>query len=350
MKCITCQNIAQCPHLIGFMGIFDKERVKDECSDWSPCSFRSQETRDSLVNLLGEYGVMQFAFEGRLKLEGEEVEHVDLGAMLHPDITFAEREHQLRFETDEAGNTVSDEVCEKRPRPAITLRKYAHGLGLTHGQSVGMTIDQIIKYILSTEIEKGLLVREKKPKKGPELAQKETEMAEGKRILLPRRREPEAPATVSEPAKGPEVAAARPTGAKIGRPPSRPRAEAVNQSEPHVVSAPMQASSNGDLAAELSKFLLPEIQVRVAEVVEAKLAETVNRVVSALAQEIQKGVENLQTSQASESEKVLCGITALHDLMATNGVIQWVDPESNEKSPLELLLPENKTVMIYVPE
>jgi hypothetical protein len=215
-----------------------------------------------------------------------------------------------------------------------------------------MTVEQIIKYLMSTEAEQGLVVKEKKSsaKKGPEMVQQENTMAEGKRILLPRRREEssaQAPAqeAAAEPAKGPEMA--RPQiGAKIGRPPSRPKVEV--QAE----EAPVQPSAapSGDLAAELAKFLLPEIQVRVAEVVEAKLAETVNRVVAALTKEINKATSAVADSQAKETERTLNGITALHDLMAVNGLIQWVDQDSGDKSPLDPLLPENKNISIYIQE
>lgn len=277
------------------------------------------------------------------------MEHIDFKSMLRPGITFAEREHQLRYETDEHGNILPDDVCGKRPRSALQLRKYAQELGLTQGQSLGMTVEQVIKFLMSTEAEQGLVVKEKKSaKKGPELAQEEKPMAEGKRILLPRKRS-EAPAQApaqEEAAKGPEmVASARPQlTSKIGRPPSRPKVEAQEE-------APTQAMApTGDLSAELAKFLLPEIQVRVAEVVEAKLAETVNRIVASLTKEVQKAVESVADNQSKESGKVLDGLTAIHDLMAVNGLIQWVDQDTGDKSPLDPLLPEGKNITIYIQE
>jgi hypothetical protein len=297
---------------------------------------------------MGEVGTLRNIFSGHFVAVEGDMEHIDFKAILRPDIPWAEREGQLRYETDEAGNVLPDDVCGKRPRTALSLRKYASDLGLTQGQALGMTIDQIIKYIMNTEAELGFLVKEKKSaKKGPELAQEEKKMAEGKRILLPRKREaaPEQAAPVEAPAKGPEMVARPQVTSKVGRPPRREAPAPQPQAECETTSR-----GGSDLAAELVKFLLPEIQVRVGEVLEAKLAETVNRIVASVTKEVQKAADGMDAHQTKEAERILGGITALHDLMAVNGLIQWVDPDAGTKTPLEPLLPDSKTIMIYVPE
>ena len=325
-NCLHCANILACPMLSDAKGTFVLERVireKDqrECDDFQLINSMQNEVRKGLVVVQGEDSTLRILHKvGTIIKEDEEGSNEmmedmpDFAGMLVEGMMSADREEQLRYETDEHGNVIPEDLGNgetmKRPRPTYQLRKFAcdpEGY-IQLDQSAGMfqTQDWLIKHILKIEIDNGLINRSKRTKTmAPKLEaepQEKENMAAGRKVLTRRgakagaEKGPKPP--VKTEAKGPKAGGVG--GAKVGKPPKRSVAPQSGGKAP---------TSLPDAPVFDTEALMGEIQI--------KVGETVSRIVEEKSAELSEQI-------AEAFSKLMDGITIFHDFMCqTAGTMQY---------------------------
>lgn len=340
--CINCANILGCPMLSDAKGTFVPERVITTknyrgCRDWAPINSMQREVRKSLVGIQGDNALRILHRVGTIINSDEEganemmEDMPDFAGMLRQGMMSADREEQLRYETDDEGNVILEDLGNgetlKRPRPTYQLRKFACDpegyIQLDHSAGMFQTQDWLIKHILKIEINNGLITRSKRTKTtAPEEAepeQEETEdMAAGRKVLTRKGKGVGAstgPKTVGP--KGPKAG-----GAKVGKPPKKAEAtrDAGDDGAPEALP---EAAPAFDMEA-----LVEELQVKVGETVAAAVEEKF----AELAAQVEEARSQLMDA-----------ITIFHDFMIqTGGTMQYENEEGETEAVPEMFNNENK--------
>jgi hypothetical protein len=323
------------------------------CVDWDPLDESQRNIRIALWDLQGE-GALRILHQlpkYTKPKQATEIDSVPTGTedvdemmipempdftdLLYEGITSVEREEQLRYETDEEGNTVLEDFhgqIRKRLRPTYQLRKFACDpelhVGLSQQTALFWTQDKLVRHILKVEVDLGLLVKTKRtrtPKSAPEeeaAKPKEKKMATavkrkkvgGRKVLTKKK----APARKVGP---------KPSGtktSKVAKPPAKTAAKKkttrTRKSEPEG----LPAVPNIDIDA-----LKEEVQVAAGEAVSRALEPIMERL---------KAIEENQV-------KLMEGITIFHDLMVqTEGTMHYENDEG-EMVPLELMLAHDDKIL-----
>jgi hypothetical protein len=314
-------------------GTFVLERVirtKDhrECPDYGPITPMQHEVRKSLVGIQGEDSTLRILHRVGTIINDDDEEGAnemmedmpDFAGMLVEGMMSADREEQLRYETDEQGNVTPEDLGNgelvKRPRPTYQLRKFACDpegyIQLDHSQGMFQTQDWLIKHILKIEIDNGLITRSKRTKttapKSEAEPQETEDMAVGRKVLT--RRGGKGGAETG-PAKGPKGPKAGGGGAKVGKPPKKAAASDIGEDE--------RPTSLPKAPAIDMEALVEEIQV--------KVGETVARAVEEKFSELSEQVEAVRA-------QLMDAITIFHDFMCqTGGTMQY--EEDGEVTPID---------------
>jgi len=176
--CLTCRHLNGCEILRDSKGIFILERIITEdsdrnCSDYIPVGERETAVRSVLANKFGIGALRGINKLHQMVLEDEELESmeesVDFESLIKEGMTTEERKDQLRFETDDAGDTKLDKDGNPKPRLTFTLRKYATDpegpVREPPDKVLFWTAEQLITVIVKAELEEGLLIKSSKSKK-----------------------------------------------------------------------------------------------------------------------------------------------------------------------------------------
>lgn len=332
--CLYCKNIAGCPLLSDAKGTYVPERVITssnfrECSDWEPINSMQSEVRKSLSGIQGDNTFRILHRIGTIinEEDGDEMieDMPDFAGILREGMSAADREEQLRYETDEEGNVILEEVegAEpfKRPRPTYQLRKFACDpegyVKLDHSAGMFQTQDWLIRHILKIEIENGLITKTKKTKTpAQERAKKEEkDMAVGRKVLTRKGKGGKAGGDAPKGPKGP-----KPSGTGVRKPPKKPGATRDAGDE-----AP---TSLPDVPAFDAEALVEELQVKIGETVQAAVAEKFDEVMA----QVEKARSDLMDA-----------ITIFHDLMIqTGGTMQYENEEGEAEGLTEMFDNENR--------
>jgi hypothetical protein len=206
--------------------------------------------------------------------DGMSGETPDFAGMIADGMTSTEREEQLRFETNPDGTFVEDDGI-RRPRPSHQLRKFACDpeghVQLDHSTGMFWTTDKVINYIVATEVEQDLITKVKRSKKGnattktaaPAATKTETSMAEGRRVMINR-------------GGGKGKGAAKASGSRVARPPSKTAAKAA-KAEDSGNGAEASAGVGFDAEALIEEVKLA-VGEGVAQLLSDKFAEQEKRI------------------------------------------------------------------------
>lgn len=347
--CFHCANILGCPMLSDSKGVFILERVITsekyrKCPDWGPIQTMQREVRKTLMGLQGDNVFRILHQVGTIINQGEESademidDMPDFAGMFRKGMMSADREEQLRYETDEHGNVVLEELGHnetlKRPRPTYQLRKFACDpegyIQLDHSAGIFQTQDWLIKFILKIEIEKGLIIRSKRTKTmapKPETKPEETEdMAAGRKVLTRRGK-----GDAAKGPKGPKVGGGK--GGRVGKPPRK---------------TATTARSEEDGGSEAPEGLpdAPALDIEAfSEDLQVKVGETVTRLVTEKFNEITAQLEDLQ----ARSQELMDGLTIFHDFMIqTSGTMQY--EEDGETQPLPEMFDHERKILGHLEE
>jgi len=339
--CIHCANILGCPMLSDAKGTFVPERVITpqnyrECRDWEPITNMQHEVRKSLVGIQGDNALRVLHRVGTIIRDDDEEganemmeDMPDFAGMLRQGMMSADREEQLRYETDEEGNVVLEDLGNgetlKRPRPTYQLRKFACDpegyIQLDHSAGMFQTQDWLIKHILRIEIDNGLITRSKRTKtSAPKEAEPEQEiedMAVGRKVLTRKGKSGAAPS------KGPKTGPKGPKagGTKVGKPPKKAAAtrDAGDDGAPEGLP---------EAPAFDTEALVEELQVKVGETVAAAVGEKFT--------ELSAQVEEARS-------QLMDALTIFHDFMIqTGGSMQYENDEGEMEALPEMFDNENK--------
>lgn len=348
--CFYCDNLHGCPYLGDSKGIFVPERVIDadhprECPDWSPLGPQKQAIRETLYGIQGEgcIRVLHTVSKIIMKDLDKQVEEGEIDVSEMPDfdgmrmdgMTVEEREEQLRYVHDESGNVIVDEDGRKRPTPSYELRKYACDpsghVGLDHSVGMGWNNDQVIKFILDSEVEQGLIERSKKSKpkhttNAASAAPKETKQmaGEGRRVLINRGK------------KGGAAGGAGPgkSSEKVASPPRRNKAK-NSAPEETAEDAPAAATSVAE-AGDLQN-LLEAIKVASQET-NQQVIDKVNELCSAV-DSLHQRLEAIEEALGTIDGHVVDSATVLHDVMIDAGLLEGADPKLDEEGGILSYIP-----------
>jgi hypothetical protein len=341
--CLGCTNLMGCVFLADDIGKFVPERVitsqsQDHCKGWEPVGARQEAIRQTLVGIQGVGAlrvlhqvpalVMEHVIEQEKADEMMEMEEApDFGGMVYEGMTNVDREEQLRYETDEDGNFI-EEDGRRRPRPSYQLRRFACDpeghIQLDHSVGMFWTNDQVIKHIVSAEVEQGLLTKVKKTrKKNPEkpaadeaASDGETKMATGRRVMINR-------GAKDSGKKG---------GGKVSSPPAKSGAKkASSKSNGAADPAPVEGFD--------TKGFLEDLEVAIGQIVTKIVDEKVNEAVSQV------------NARFDEQDDLNNKVTSVfHDLMVQTGgtMNAYTDEEGNEQQIGEIYNEEGR-FLAYVP-
>lgn len=327
-SCLHCVNILGCPMLSDSKGTFVLERVITsenyrECKDWEPIDSMQHEVRKTLVGIQGDNALRILHRVGTI-IQNEEGQNEmtedipDFAGILREGMMSADREEQLRFETDEEGNVLLEDLGNgetfKRPRPTYQLRKFACDpegyIQLDHSAGMFQTQDWLIKHILKIEIDQGFITRSKRTKTTApktEAEPQETEdMAVGRKVLT--RRGGKGGASNKGGPKGPP----KPGGGKSSR----------------VGKPPKKTAATRDAGGDEAPAGLPDAQgfdiEGLAEELQVKVGETVSRLVNEKFNELDARLEDVQV----RVQELMDGLTIFHDFMIqTGGTMQYEEGE-----------------------
>jgi hypothetical protein len=351
--CFYCDNLHGCLYLGDSKGMFVPERIIDEehpreCPEWVPVGPQKRTIRETLYGIQGEgcirvlYTVSKIIMNDldRQVEEGEidVSETPNFDGMRVDGMTVEEREEQLRYLHDESGNVIVDEDGRKRPTPSYDLRKYAcdpHGhVGLDHSVGLGWNNDQVIKFILDSEVEQGFLSGSKKNKSSKPkhtttaaiAAPKETnKMAgEGRRVLINRGKKGGA-----APAK---------TESKVASPPRRNKAK-THDEEPEndaqeaqpAAAPPAQGGDLQDLLESIKAASLEPLQ---------KLTDKMNELSTAV-DSMHQRLEGIEEALGTIDGHVVDAATVLHDVMVDAGVLEGAEPKLDTEGGILSYIPSD---------
>ena len=270
--CLNCANVTKyCSHLdngvaepgqnhggIDLSKIITPENFR-ECPDWVLVGPLQQQMRERLSHMTG-LGTLRMLWEipelsrGVEQREMEDLMNEprpDFYGMLWQGITSSERDTQLRYESDEAGNPIvetadGDEIY--RARPDHQLKAYASDpegpIKANRSKILFWSANETIDHIIRSEIEQGLVIKDKKQRKPavspaqqqPLEAQENAEMpTAGKRVHVSK--------GAAAPARGPSGAPRRVTGKPPAQAPAPAQAAApVRTPGPTRMPAPVQGA------------------------------------------------------------------------------------------------------------
>lgn len=298
--CLYCDNLRGCPLLSDEHGNLILERVimeetPNECERWTQLTPRQKNVRVQVYERCGLGAVRAIHTLPRTDqhtqaLEESEAEELqmkedtpDFAAMLWEGMTTTDRRQQLEFDTDESGEFIVEEDNEgnprMRPRPEYQLRQFAcdpdKHIGLDLRTGMFWNTGKVIDFILKSEVEQELIIKDKKAKKANK---EETDM--GKRVVLNRGKKPGAAAGGAK--KGTVPSKVGGGGGKVARPPQKgapkpsgkkpgPR-PAGKKPGPRPTAAPPAAAPDFDLdgvVQAVASAVLPAIEEAKNEILAA---------------------------------------------------------------------------------
>lgn len=354
--CLNCAGLMGCRDLADAQGKFVPERVITEnnfreCASWVPVGPLQNDVRQVLygiqdVNSLRVLHQIPAMVMDQL-IEQESVDGMsgdmpDFAGMIADGMTSAEREEQLRFETNPDGSFVEDEGV-RRPRPSHQLRKFACDpeghIQLDHSVGMFWTTDKVINHIVATEVELEYLTKTKKPRKGkastkPKTAAKaatkpaaeaapktETKMAEGRRVMINRGGK----AGSKAPGK---------TGGKLARPPAKKAASKAKAKAAEAEVEDDTSNGNGAAAPDFDMgAIVEEIKLAVGESVGGLIVEKFN--------------EQEARIQALE-DKLLDAVTIVYDLACQTAGTFSFETEEGETEALPEMFRNPDRVLGFV--
>jgi hypothetical protein len=343
-SCLHCANILGCPMLSDAKGTFVLERVikpehRRECPDWGHVDPMQHEVRKTLIGIQGDNALRILHKVGTIIQNEEGTDEMtedmpDFAGMLREGMMSADREEQLRFETDEEGNVVPEDLGNgetiKRPRPTYQLRKFACDpegyIQLDHSAGMFQTQDWLIKHILKIEIDKGLITRSKRtrttaPKAGAEPEETDN-MAAGRKVLTRRGK-----GGAGKGPKGPKVG-----GPKTGRTGKPPKKTGATRDAGDEAPAGLPDAQGLDFEG-----FSEELQV--------KLGETTSRLVNEKFTELTEQLEDLR----ARCNDLMDGLTIFHDFMIqTGGTMQY--EEEGEMVALTEMFDHERKILGHLEE
>jgi len=301
--CFTCSNLMGCPLLADKKGVFVEAAVlkkedNESCINWQPVNRRQKDVRDALYGIQGEgclrvlHQVPSMIMEQLVKEGADEMnlaEMPDLTGMIREGMTTVEREEQLRYETNDEGEVLYDELdsgLTKRPRPQYQLRKFACDpdghIRLDHSVGIFWNTEQVIRHILAVEVEQGLIVKPGKTKSKTAEKAKATETnmpKEGRRVLVNRGGKGKGPKPMGAPARQ-----------ETDEPPQTPptRKAAKGRAKPAQAAAPRAEPDDGgngsvpDGAPFDVEAFLGDLQMAIGETVARAVEEAKNEILAAI--------------------------------------------------------------------
>lgn len=370
--CRYCDALRQCPYLSDSAGGFVPERLITvgnyrECDRWSPISPRQDSFRLRLCDSSAFVGAMKFVHSDlpgmmmmdlvlkEMKEARMDGDTPDFAGMLVGGMSVADREGQLRYETDDSGNILLNEEGKPTYRPSYQLKQFVTSkdshVGLELPVVWHWTTNQLVDHILKVEVEQGLIVKPKKAKAASKVVE-ETKMAgEGRVVVHHGRKSASAPAANPQPPPAPgapvsvqvggpgKVAAPPmrtgtpplPPGSKgapgpVGRPPmGGPRLVNPKPMEEAPAAVPEQSAP----AAAASPDLVGVVQ----QVVEAALDNLGNELRVAVGTEVKKQLEGLRNELVQQIDvarvQMLQAVTLAYDVAVQTGGQYWY-PVMNE--------------------
>lgn len=375
--CRYCDALRQCIYLSDETGRFVPEHLVTlnnlrACDGWSPITPRQDSFRRRLCEASSFVGAMKFVHsdlpEMLLKdLIIKEMEEArmqgdvpDFASMLQQGMTTVEREEQLRYETDEAGNVLRGEDGSPTYRPGYHLKQFV----TADGSHVKLELpvvwfwntNQLVDHILKAEVEQGLITKAKKQKKT-----EETEMAgEGRRVVVHQggKAAPQQPMAAPPAQAAPPQMPAAPAGApvnvsvggpggpgRVATPPMRggaPVAQGVPMGRPPVnpKMGPPTAAPAAPPAAQAAPpppaapVEESNVEAVVRRVVEGALDNFANEVRLAIGTEVKKQLEGLRNELVQQIEaarvQMLQSVTLAYDVaVQTNGQYWYPQLDAN---------------------
>jgi hypothetical protein len=325
-------------------GTFVPERVitsesDRECPDWKPINTMQRDVRTTLMGIQGENALRILHRVGTLIQDEEGPKEMaedmpDFAGMLQEGMMSADREEQLRYETDDDGNVILEDLGKgesiKRPRPTYQLRKFACDpegyIQLDHSEGMFETQDWLVKHILKIEIEQGFITKSKRTKTtAPTRAKpEETEdMPAGRKVLTRRGNK----GGVSKGPKGPKAGGSK--SGRVAKPPKKPGATRDAGDE-----AP---TSLPDASSFDIEGLSEDLQV--------KIGETVSRLVNEKFNELSAQLEDVQ----ARCQELMDGLTIFHDFMIqTGGTMHYED--DGEQTPLPEMYDNDRRILGHLEE
>ena len=346
--CQYCMNLPGCRYLADAHGRFVPERVITEgsfrhCEGFALVGDREKiGVRERLYRMSGLgylralHELPNIVMEGLRQGEKDELMYEDIPdfmGLLYEGMPVAEREEVLRYETDENGAVIIDVDEEgnevKRARPTYHLKHYAiqedGPIQLDKSVCWFWTTNQLVDHILKTEAEQGLIIKSKKtkakaePKKEtptqPAEQERETKMAEGKRVRVNRGAGKPAAASSKGGARraSPKTGGGKPAaggGGRVARPPVRKPASAAKE-EPETT-----ASGGGAVDTDVMEKTLSTVIDKSELMAEVK--------------ELRGEVKELKAQLAEARQAIIDALTIFHDIMAqTGGTLQY--PQEDEE-------------------
>lgn len=228
----------------------------------------------------------------------------DLYGMLYEGITTQERDDQLRYEIGKDGHVWLDKDGRKRPRADFILRKFAQEHpdeefpNLDNARSLGWTLEEIVRYILRSEIEIGLVTKSKKSKK-------EGDMPVGKKVNMKRGKG--APAAKGKAPTKPMVKAG--TG-KVAKPPSR----TGNSKSPTKVAKRPAEDNNAEATMEVVVAQISALREEVDEL-KSMMKSSLGDAVTSVLEKVNEVIVRLDDA----TQRNLEAHTLMHDLHIQTG-------------------------------
>ena len=318
-----------------------------ECPDWIPVQHRQKNVRERLYKVYGPHamGVLHslptIMMDDLRQGEKDELmydEVPDFYGMVREGMTSTEREEQLRYQTDEAGQVIVETDHEglefKLARPIYQLKAYATNpdgpVKANPKSALFWHDDQAIAEIVKAESALGLIIKDKKTTGKTETNQ-ETTMEQGKKVKVmtnrpammagPQPKSAPGPAAKAAPIKmAPRQPVAQlqgiPTGGKVSKPPTRGPSPTIGKTAAPVATQPVGVDM-GEIKA-------------------------------AIQQAISTALEPILTSVAEAKDTILSAITIFSDLSAqTGGTYQFPEADENGNAVSD---PDGNTVMRPLPQ
>jgi hypothetical protein len=272
----------------------------------------------------------------------------DFAAMLVAGMSVADREGQLRYETDESGNILLNEEGKPTYRPCYQLKQFVANKG-SHVE-LGLpvvwhwTTNQLVDHILKVEVEQGLIVKPKKARAARKAATEEIEMAgEGRRVTMvhqggktaaaapaagPQHPPPAPGAPVNVQVGGPGRVAAPPLRTGTPPPPGPQGGPPVQANRPPVAGPrPVNPRPVEPRIEEPAPAAADDMVSVMQKIVETALDNLGNELRLAIGTEVKKQVEDLRNAVIQHIEassmQTLQAVTLAHDIAARTSGQYW---------------------------
>lgn len=329
--CRTCDALSECPLLMRKVNredVFDYKKViteenPSECTRWTPADEATVWERKAQYEMFGLQSLQALHMLPPTRKETDVSSVPDFQSMLQKGVTYKEREAQLRYETDEEGNLLTDPTGAKTPRGSRALRKYITDpdgpVRLQNRVVLDWSPKKLIDEILKAEKEQGLLLSPQEKRKqladeDGESSGEENDMA--KVTTATRRVNVRSKDGGSTPSKAKTGGGVRASGATAGRRPAtartvKPAQAAEPEVEPEAIEEEMVEEQVVEeqvvAAAEIDYDLLAD---KVVEALGPVVEEKVEKAKAEIIEELGAGVE-------ATVGATLGHLNILHDLLCS---------------------------------